>query len=99
MPELRGKLKLLTESQIVTIEAQADEFIRLNILLVAQERLLLGVKIQSGLKPKKEKTPRTVLAKQVKNDDDYLARIRAANNWSSEELEAKMQKARLAQKD
>lgn len=99
MPELRGKLKLLTESQKATIEAQADEFIRLNILLVAQERLLLGVKNQPVLKPKKEKIPRTVIAKSVKNDDDYLARIRAANNWSSEELEAKIQKARLAQND
>lgn len=98
MSALRGKLKLLTAQQLARLEALTDEFIQLNTLLATQEKLALTAKNLTDPKPKVKRKARVVAAKKVKAEDEYLARIRAANNWTAEELEAKLQKAREVQK-
>lgn len=98
MPELRGKLKLLTKSQIAKLEVLADEFIHINSVLDAKEKLIRLAQTQLVLPKKTNREVGILYVKPNSEEADYKARILAANNWTAEELEAKLEKAREAQK-
>lgn len=98
MQELRVKLKLLTESQVAKLAVLADEFIHINAVLDAKEKLIRMAQTQLVLPKKIIKQVGAFYINPNAEEADYKARILAANNWTAEELEAKLEKAREAQK-
>jgi ribosome-binding protein aMBF1 (putative translation factor) len=84
----------------------ATEFMLLNEDLLNQEKLVEQTERLARRNAVLEKKPRPERVKgkperaiALKFKDDYMERIMAANNWSADELAAKLDKAKESQND